>query len=174
MASAATVDADGLCALLAAACADSNRLLDRLAVERRIQTLRAPDPPFLYAPFAAQPESAIATADFHPPYALTLAALELTLHGYCVLRKFGWQRRTEAVFRLGRPPFWRRLLRPPPLLALRLRVQDGAAAAAVGLANVGAGAASSRGQDIRLAPDLQETLLQLHRAHRAPPWYRRR
>jgi hypothetical protein len=175
VASAATVDADGLCALLAAARAGSNRLLDALAIEQRGQTLQAQDPPFLAAPIPGRPQTAIAAADFHRPYALTLAALELTLHGYCALRKFGWQRRTEAVFSLGRPPFWRRLLHPPPLLALRLSVQGGAAAAAVGigLASADAGAASSRDQDIRLAPALQETLLQLHRAHRAPPWYRR-
>jgi hypothetical protein len=173
VASTATVDASRLCALLASARDDSNRLLDALACERRVQTAQAQDPPFLYAPVAAQPDSTIAAADFHRPYALTLAALELTLHGYCVLRKFGWQRRTEAVFSLGRPPFWRRLLRPPPLLALRLSVQDGAAVAAVGPASA-ASAASGRGQEIRLAPALQEALLQLHRAHRAPPWYRRR
>lgn len=173
MASAAAVHADGLCALLAAARDDSNRLLDALALDRRRQAVRAQDPPFLYAPVPGQPESAIAAADFHRPYALTLAALELTLHGYCALRTFGWQRNTEAVFRLGRPPLWRRLLRPPPLLALRLGLGAGTAAVSVGAPGMQATGSHLQRQDVRLTPALQEALLQLHRAHRTAPWYRR-
>jgi len=176
VASAATVHADALCALLAAARDDSKRLLDALAVERRVQAVHAQEAPFMYAPAPGQPASAIAAADFHRPYALTLAALELTLHGYCALRKFGWQRRTEAVFSLGRPPLWRRLLRPPPLLSLRLSLDAASVAVSVGAAGMLAspGGVHPRGQDIRLAPALQEDLLRLHRERRLAPWYRRR
>jgi hypothetical protein len=129
---------DQLRALVAAVQRDGNRTLDALARQQ-------PAPP---------------AGDFHRPYALTLAGVELALHGYCVPRGGG-----RVTFRLGRPPLWRRWLLPAPLLVLRFSAHGGSVAVSVGAARAGAGSASGQPRSIHLDPVLQDALLRLHRDH---------
>lgn len=160
--SGATCRADRLCALLEAAHSDSNLALDALARRRRPGALCAACAPFEFAPARGQPRQAIPAEQFHRPYALTLATVELTLNGYCLLRKVGWERRREAVFSLARPRLWRRLLRLAPPLTLQFSVRGGTVAVSVGAA--GRRAVPDPGKrQILLAPDLQEALLGMHR-----------
>lgn len=169
----ATCRADRLCALLEAAQGASNEALDELARRRRPAVLCAARPPFEFAPARGQPRQAIPAEQFHRPYGLALATVELTLHGYCLLRTFGWERRREAVFSLGRPRLWRRLLRLAPPLTLRFSVHGGTASVGVGAA--GRRAAPDPGKrQILLAPDLQEALLRMHRQQIAARSFRKR
>lgn len=168
--------ADALTALTAAVQRDGERVLAELARQARRDTLATTGPPFTYTAVDRQPQGIPATA-FYQPYALSLAAVELTLHGYCVMRAPGPGQPAEAVFSLGRPPWWRRLLRPAPLLALHVRAHAGAVTVRVGAA----GARAIRGDQppciILLAPELQAALLRLHAApsgaSAAPRWLRR-
>jgi hypothetical protein len=163
----ASCHADRLGALLAAARDAANRALGEQAGRRR----PAADPPFVYAAAPGRPPQSIPAARFQRPYALTLAAVVLTLPGYCLLRKAGWERRDEAVFALGRPPLWRRLLRRAVPLALHVGVRDGAVSVSVGTA-ARYGAPDPGRRHILLAPDLQHALLDLHRAQLAARAFR--
>jgi hypothetical protein len=165
--------AEGLCALLEAAHSAGNRALDELARRRRPEALCAACPPFVFAAARGQPRQAVPAEHFHRPYALALATVELTLNGYCLVRKFGWERRREAVFSLARPRLWRRLLRLAPPLVLRFSVRDGAVAVSVGAAGRRA-APDPRKRHILLAPDLQEALLGMHRQQIAANSFRTR
>lgn len=151
---AADIQAAQLEALVAALQERAGRVLDEQAFRRDSGA------PFVYTPAPGQPARAIPAAQFARPYALTLAGVELTLYGYCQLR------RTGAVFRLGLPPLWRRLLRPAPLLALRFTAHGKTVAVSVGVAPLhGAGADVLR-RSILLAPDMQAALARLHIGHR--------
>ncbi|USX23656.1 hypothetical protein NHH82_16370 [Oxalobacteraceae bacterium OTU3REALA1] len=136
--------------------------------DRRSAAIRvAPPPSFRYVALAPAGQAggdggprAIPGAMFHRQYALCLDTLELTLHGYCVQRRAGWARRMEPIFSTRPPLLWRRLLGPPPLLALTVRA--GAGAASVHLAVAPPAAAPSAAVVVRLAPALQTELSRLH------------
>jgi hypothetical protein len=162
----ASCHADRLCALLAAARDAANRALDDLARRRRPETLCAARAPFVYAAARGQPRQAIPAERFHRPYALMLDTVELTLPGYCLLRETYWERRHEAVFALGRPRLWRRLLRRAAPLALHVRVRGDDVSVSVRTA-ARYGAPDPGRRLILLAPDLQAALLDAHRAQLA-------
>jgi hypothetical protein len=168
--------ADALAALTAAVQRDGDRVLAELARQARRDALAATGPPFTYTP-SHRAQQAIPAAMFHRPYALALAAVELTLHGYCVMRTPAPGQPAEAVFSLGRPPWWRRLLRPAPLLALHVRAHGGAVTVRVGAAGARAIQGDPPPCTILLAPELQAALLRLHAtpsmAIAAPRWLRR-
>lgn len=103
---------------------------------------------------------AIPGAMFQRRYALCIDSLELTLHGYCIQRRSGWERRVEQTFSTSAPPPWRRALRPAPLLAFTVRA--GADATTVHLAVAPPSAACSAPMVVRLEPALQLALAQLH------------
>lgn len=134
--------------------------------DRRGAAIRvAPPPSFRYVALAPADRAegggprAIPGAMFHRQYGLCLDTLELTLHGYCVPRRAGWERRMEPTF-TTRPPLWRRLLGPSPLLALTVRADAGATS--VHLAVAPPAAASSAAVEVRLEPALQAELSRLH------------
>lgn len=158
--------ADQLRALVAAVQRDGNRVLDAMAQRPPVQVDDAPPPLFAAGPgrsarTIAQAD-AEAEADWHRPYALTLAGVELALHGYCVPRRTG-----RVTFCLGRPPLWRRWLLPAPLLVLRFSAHGGAVAVSVGAARRGSASASGEPRSIDLDPVLQQALLKLHQDHLA-------
>ncbi|MYM28544.1 hypothetical protein GTP58_09435 [Duganella sp. CY15W] len=103
-----------------AAYKDANRSLQDLALQCQpaIRCASAPDIQYSDGSVAV----VIPAASFHRNYALCLHTLELTVYGYCVSRKAGWERRIELDFSMRRPPWWRRILRRPPLLALDVQV----------------------------------------------------
>jgi hypothetical protein len=169
-----TCHADQLCTLVGATVNDGNRMLAELARQCRREAVRAPDPPFVFVTAPGQPWQAISALQFHPPYALALATVELTLYGYCVQRTSVWERRSEAVFRLGRPPLWRRLWRPAPLLALKVGSAGGVATVSVGAAGPRAGTPGGQRRTILLAPEVQEALLRLQDEHLAARSFRKK
>lgn len=104
---------------------------------------------------------AIPADRFHSAYRPRLELLEFTLYGYCVERRFGWERINEAVFSLRRPALWRRLMRPAPLLALTVTAgQDGVAIAIRPARRPGY--KNRRNHLVRLDPELREQLLRAH------------
>lgn len=105
--------------------------------------------------------------------------LALTLHGYRVQRRMGWERSVETVFSLARPPWWRRLLRRAHPIACVMSVHAGGA----DVRFVAAGAAPRAGAHpaaIRLPASWQQRLDEAHGAARAarpsrlPAWLRAR
>lgn len=167
--SGAACHAERLCALLAASHGNANRMLAELTRRRRPEALCAARAPFVFEPARGQPRRAIPAEHFHRSGALALETVELTLYGYCVLRRSGWNRRPEAVLEIGRPPLWRRLLRAAPLLALCLRSHDGTVTVHVEAAGPDAAAAPAGAprRGILLAPEQQQALLQAHRTYAA-------
>lgn len=168
-----TCRADWVGGLLDAAHAAANGALDDLARRRRPEALCVARAPFAYASARGRTRDAIPAEQFHRPYALVLAAVELTLRGYCVVRDVGWERRREAVFVVGRPPLWRRLLRRSPPLSLRFGADGGAVSIAVGTARRH-GRPDPWRRHILLAPDLQAELLRTHRRQIATHAFRSR
>lgn len=168
-----TCRADWVGGLLDAAHAAANSALDDLARRRRPEALCVARAPFAYASARGRTRDAIPAEQFHRPYALVLAAVELTLRGYCVVRDVGWERRREAVFVVGRPPLWRRLLRRSPPLSLRFGADGGAVSIAVGTARRH-GRPDPWRRHILLAPDLQAELLRTHRRQIATHSFRSR
>lgn len=141
---------------------DSNVALQQLSVERRHARQLLTAAPFRYVTLATGefPPAArtIAAPLFQRQYGLCLHTLELTLYGYCVERRFGWERRPENTFTTRVPLRWRR----PPLLALTLRVCPGTTD--IDLSAAGAGATASRAAlMVRLDADLGDELAALHR-----------
>ncbi|MCS0580458.1 hypothetical protein NX784_02540 [Massilia pinisoli] len=170
---AMTCRADWVGGLLDAAHAGANDALDDLARRCRPEVLCAARAPFVYARARGRPRETIPAERFHRPYALALSAVELTLHGYCLVRAVGWERRREAVFVVGRPPLWRRLLRRAPPLSLRFGADGGAVSIAVGKARRH-GRPDPWRRHILLAPDLQADLLRAHRREIATRAFRSR
>ncbi|MEV4781615.1 hypothetical protein, partial [Burkholderia sp. LMU1-1-1.1] len=118
---------------LAHARRDGNLALAADAERRRAAIRVAPPPSFRYVALPVDGDGeggggarAIPGAMFHRQYALCLDTLELTLHGYCLQRRRGWERRVEQIFSTRPPPLWRRPLGPGPLLALTVRADAGA------------------------------------------------
>lgn len=104
----------------------SNQALQEMAEERSPERRSDNQGDFDY--LIATPDQtvhSIPIAQFHRQYQLCLEALELTIYGYCVHLKFGWEKRDEVVFSLRRPPIWRRILNPAPLLALAVSADEG-------------------------------------------------
>lgn len=121
--------------------------------------------PFHYvlpdAPAGAGASSHIPALQFERQYAWCLESLGVTVYGYCIERQFGWERKTEPALLLRRPSWWRRLLRPAPLLALTVDAHP--AGTAISLAP--ATRPGYRGAIdciVRLEPALQQQLKQLH------------
>jgi hypothetical protein len=98
-------------------------------------------------------------------YGLRLATLEISVRGYCVTRPFGWERAPEVVLSTGRPPLWRRLLRPAPLLVLTLQAGPGGVLGTIAAAPDGAGARRG-GYIVRLEPAMQRQLAEAHAGRR--------
>lgn len=143
---------------------DGNHALLAMAEACRPSLRCAGDPALRYR--IGDVSEAIAAVRFHRRYALVLQSLELSIHGYCVERQFGWERKTEIVFSTRPPPWWRRLLRPAPELVLRIRADGGTACICFEAA--GRAAAPERpGYLVRLEPSMQAALAQLHRQHSA-------
>lgn len=100
-------------------------------------------------------------------YEWCLDRLELTIHGYCVTRQYGWERRTETVFSTRPPPPWRRWLRAAPLMALRIHA--GAHASGVTVDRAPAHArAGGRDLIVRLDASVQQQLAQAAAAPQRP------
>lgn len=157
-----------LCRVLAQARRDGDLALAADAGRRHAALRVAPPASFRYVALAPDGAGdggarAIPGAMFQRQYALCLDALELTLHGYCVPQRRGWERRVEHTFST-RPPPWRRVLRPAPLLALTVRAAagTGTGAASVHVAVAPRAAAPSAPLVVRLAPALQHELAQAH------------
>lgn len=165
---------DQLGALVTAARADGNRTLDALVRQRRSDAQARQLAPFLFVPVPGQPPQAIPAAQFQQPYRLALAEVELTLHGYCVQHRSGSAARLEAEFRLGRPPLWRRLLRPAPPLALRICAGGGTVAVDVAAKAAWTVAVDPQRRIVLLAPPLQDALLRLHLAQQGGSTWRSR
>lgn len=121
--------------------------------------------PFRYAwpdaPGGTGAGQGIPVRQFERQYDWCLESLGVTVYGYCIERQFGWERKTEPALLLRRPAWWRRLLRPAPLLALTVEASE--ADLAISLA-----AAQRPGYHarinciVRLEPALQQQLKQLH------------
>lgn len=140
---------------------DCNAALQRLAAARELRCAAQPD--FYYA--CASPDNylvqGIPAASFHRHYGLCLQTLELTMHGYCIERRYGWERRMETVFCTAPPPWWRRAVRRAPLLALKVVCMSGATYVSVGMARPGAARPRS-GHVVRLDPGMQARLASMH------------
>ena len=144
---------------------DSNAALREMAATR--QSL--PQPAHIQYVVPATPGSAprtIPAAQFHRQYALCLHSLELTIHGYCIARQFGWERKREMAFSTRRPALWRRLLRHSPLLAFTVTAEAGAARIGIGAARRAVRASRSN-LIVRLDPGMQQELAQLNRTQSA-------
>ncbi|MEO7494807.1 MAG: hypothetical protein ABIT83_27115 [Massilia sp.] len=144
---------------------DSNVALEALAAERAPDRRSATQAEFRYVDPRDGSTQAIPAAQFHRQYALCLHALELTIYGYCIERTFGWERRLETVFSTRRPARWRRMLRPAPLMALRVQSGSGGASVSVGAAQRQA-CASRAHLIVRLDESMQEELAQAHAAEK--------
>lgn len=105
----------------------------------------------------------IPAAQFHRQYALCLQTLELTIHGYCVERRFGWERKIEHTFSTRRPPLWRRVLRPPPLLSLTVKAGPDDCSITLGAAQRRV-SGKRPNYIVRLEPDMQEELARINGA----------
>ncbi|UGQ48932.1 hypothetical protein [Massilia endophytica] len=101
---------------------------------------------------------AIPAGRFHSAYRPRLELLEFTLYGYCVERRFGWERTPEAVFSLKRPALWRR---PAPLLALTVSASQEGVSMAIRPARR-PGYKNRRNHLVRLTPELREQLFRIH------------
>lgn len=121
---------------------------------------------FFYLDGAAP--ATIPAASFHRRYVWCLQTLEVTVYGYCAPRLAGWERRLELDFSMRRPPWWRRLLRRAPLLALEVLVGHGGVRVRVVPAPPNAAAPRSA-YLFRLPPELQRQLAVLHTARPAAP-----
>ena len=140
---------------------DSNVALQDLA-EARHALGYAAQPDFRYVDLGADSmPRTIPAAQFHRQYALCLRTLELTIYGYCIERQFGWERKTEMAFSTRRPAFWRRLLRPAPFLAFKVKAELGAASISIGAAQRAAYANKSN-YIVRLDPAMQQELAQIN------------
>ncbi|SHG48543.1 hypothetical protein [Massilia sp. CF038] len=128
--------------------------------------LRAPSsdaPGFLRYRDNAPPHRshAIALHEFARQSAWCIEHLALNVDGYCVQRRFGWERRLEWVLSTRRPAWWRRLARPAPLLTLTMHAGPGA----TNLVPASPDTPPPRGGHtliVRLAPALQHQLEQIH------------
>jgi hypothetical protein len=158
---------------LASARRDGNLALEADADRRHAAMRVTPPPSFRYVALASDGGTvdggprAIPGAMFVRQYALCLDTLELTLHGYCVQRRSGWERRIEHTFSTRPPPPWRRALRPAPLVALTVRASGAAGSAtreatSVQLAAAAGVAPSTPALVVRLEPALQLELARLH------------
>lgn len=158
--------AQSLLHALARAHRASNASLQAMAEARTPEQRCAGQAGFRYQVAGAPAQRAIAAALFHRPYAMQLACLELTISGYCAERKFGWERKQETVFTTEPPAWWRRLLRPEPMLVLRITIDAGAGRIAFEAAQVGIKPNRSRCL-VRLNPDMQADLAHVHRRQTA-------
>lgn len=123
--------------------------------------------PFHYvlpdAPAGACAGQDIPARQFERQYAWCLESLGVTVYGYCIERQFGWERKTEPALLLRRPAWWRRLLRPAPLLALTVDARQAGIAISLAAAQR-PGYRGSINCIVRLEPALQQQLKQLHEA----------
>lgn len=147
-------------ALKRAHCA-SNASLQALAQAGKPELRCAEQAGFCYQVPLAPPRT-IAAALFHRPYALQLESLELLICGYCCEQQFGWERKQETVFSTCLPPWWRRLLRPAPMLALK--IASTAEGRRIAFEGAPAGTKPNKSRYlIRLEADLRADLAHAHR-----------
>lgn len=148
---------------------DSNAALRALAEAVTPAQRCANDPALRYrtggAPGGAP--RAITAAEFYRQYALCLQSLELSIRGYCVERQFGWERKREAVFSTRPPAWWRRLLRPTPMLVLRITADAGTVRIGFEACRGATAPRKSHHYLVRLEPAMQAELAHLHRRQAA-------
>ena len=140
---------------------DSDAALRALAQERSPQARCIERNDFHYVDEAGA--HAIPAELFHRHYMLALQQMEFSLFGYCLLKRYGWEKRIEPVFSMRKPSWWRRLLRRAPLMELTVRAgPDGA--------SLGIDAAARKGYInrsnyiVRLDFDMQRQLQSVHMA----------
>lgn len=155
--------ADFLLDAVALAHSGANQALRELAEKHHLATLCTTRAPFLVRLPGDTAPLTIPRADFHRRYTLCLQTLELTIYGYCVYKKFGWEGRQEAVLSLSRPPFWRRMVSPAPLLAIRLVTQAENISVSINSAHR-PGYKNKRNHFIRMNEELQEQMTRAHNA----------
>ncbi|SFH00754.1 hypothetical protein SAMN05518865_12919 [Duganella sp. CF458] len=158
----AQYDAHSLLHALARAQRAGNASLQALAETGTQEQRCASQAGFRYQMADAPAQRVIAAALFHRPYAMHLECLELAINGYCAERQFGWERRRETVFTTQPPAWWRRLLRPAPMLVLRIAIDAGAGRIVFDAARDGIKPNRSR-YLVRLEPDMQAELAHVHR-----------
>ena len=144
---------------------DANAWLQAQAAARTAAAHSAVRADFLYVdPLrdATTPQR-IPADQFERQFALCLDGLELTVYGYYAKHQFGWERCTEAVLCAGHRAWWRRVLRPAPLLALRINAGAGATGVSVEMA-APLRAACGAPYIVRLDADTQAALARLHGA----------
>jgi hypothetical protein len=142
---------------------EANLALRELAGERAPERLYPARAAFQYfTPAPGSPDRHVIPAEqFHRRYGLCLEALEVAIYGYCVYREFGWERNLEPVFSLRRPPVWRRIFSPAPVLEMKLSAQQDAAGVAVGPAPRGK-YRNKQNHFFRLNRQLQDQLSRIH------------